>query len=82
MRTALPWSTTTLSGQQLARRHISDVDALFYFPFDWTFTARRTLDLVKPKLFVMMAAIALTTFGTLVGSYELLFPDSGSVFVA
>jgi 3-deoxy-D-manno-octulosonic-acid transferase len=47
-------STTTLSGQQLARRHISDVDAVFYFPFDWTFTARRTLNLVKPKLFVMM----------------------------
>jgi 3-deoxy-D-manno-octulosonic-acid transferase len=47
-------STTTLSGQQLARRHISDVDAVFYFPFDWAFTARRTLNLVKPKLFVMM----------------------------
>jgi 3-deoxy-D-manno-octulosonic-acid transferase len=47
-------STTTLSGQQLARRHISDVDGVFYFPFDWTFTARRTLDLVKPRLFIMM----------------------------
>ena len=47
-------STTTLSGQQLARRQVSDVDAVFYFPFDWTFTVRRTLDLVKPKLFVMM----------------------------
>jgi 3-deoxy-D-manno-octulosonic-acid transferase len=47
-------STTTLTGQQLARRHLSDVDAVFYFPFDWAFTARRTLNLVKPKLFVMM----------------------------
>jgi 3-deoxy-D-manno-octulosonic-acid transferase len=47
-------STTTLTGQQLARRNVSDVDAVFYFPFDWAFTARRTLNLVKPRLFVMM----------------------------
>ena len=47
-------STTTLSGQQLARRSVSDVDAVFYFPFDWTFTVRRTLRLVKPRLFVMV----------------------------
>ena len=47
-------STTTLTGQQLARRSVSDVDAVFYFPFDWTFTARRTLNLVKPRLFVMI----------------------------
>jgi len=47
-------STTTLSGQQLARRSVSDVDAVFYFPFDWTFTARRTLNVVKPRLFVMI----------------------------
>jgi 3-deoxy-D-manno-octulosonic-acid transferase len=47
-------STTTRSGQQLARRNVQDVDAVFYFPFDWAFTARRTLDIVKPRLFVMM----------------------------
>ena len=47
-------STTTLAGQQLARRNVSDVDAVFYFPFDWMFTARRTLDIVNPRLFVMM----------------------------
>src|SRR5688572_11018467 len=47
-------STTTLTGQQLARRTVSDVDAAFYFPFDWTFAARRTLNMVKPRLFVMM----------------------------
>jgi 3-deoxy-D-manno-octulosonic-acid transferase len=47
-------STTTMSGQQLARRDVRDVDGVFYFPFDWTFTARRTLNLVKPRLFVMM----------------------------
>jgi 3-deoxy-D-manno-octulosonic-acid transferase len=47
-------STTTRSGQELARRSISDVDAVFYMPFDWTFTVRRTLKLVKPRLFVMV----------------------------
>src|SRR5688500_2287886 len=47
-------STTTMAGQQLARRSVQDVDAVFYFPFDLGFVVRRTLDLVRPKLFVMM----------------------------
>jgi 3-deoxy-D-manno-octulosonic-acid transferase len=47
-------STTTIAGQEVARRNLSNVDAIFYFPFDWTFTVRRTLDLVRPRLFVMM----------------------------
>jgi 3-deoxy-D-manno-octulosonic-acid transferase len=33
---------------------VSDVDAVFYFPFDWAFTARRTLNVVRPRLFVMI----------------------------
>ena len=47
-------STTTLSGQQLAKRSHLDVDGVFYFPFDWTFTVRRTLAIVRPRLFVMV----------------------------
>jgi 3-deoxy-D-manno-octulosonic-acid transferase len=47
-------STTTLAGQQLARRHVQDVDAVFYFPFDLNVFVRRTLNLVRPRLFVMM----------------------------
>ena len=47
-------STTTRSGQQIARRSITDVDGIFYFPFDWPFTVRRTLSIVRPKLFVMV----------------------------
>jgi 3-deoxy-D-manno-octulosonic-acid transferase len=46
-------STTTLSGQKLARS-VSDADAVFYFPFDFTFIVRKTLNLVKPRLFVMV----------------------------
>ena len=47
-------STTTMSAQQLARRNPLDVDGVFYFPFDLGFVVRRTLDLVKPRLFLMM----------------------------
>jgi 3-deoxy-D-manno-octulosonic-acid transferase len=54
-RLKLYLSTTTLAGQQVARsslRHL--VDGVFYFPFDWIFTVRRTLNIVKPRLFIMM----------------------------
>jgi 3-deoxy-D-manno-octulosonic-acid transferase len=47
-------STTTRSGQQLARRSVTEVDGVFYLPFDWRFSVRRSLKLVKPKLFVMV----------------------------
>ena len=46
-------STTTMSGQQIARS-AADADAVFYFPFDFTFIVRRTLNLVKPRLFLMI----------------------------
>jgi 3-deoxy-D-manno-octulosonic-acid transferase len=47
-------STTTMAGQQLARRGGLNVDAVFYFPFDLGMVVRRTLDLVRPTLFIMM----------------------------
>src|SRR5688572_30504307 len=47
-------STTTRAGQQLARRSVTDVDGVFYFPFDWTFSVCRTLNRVQPRLFVMI----------------------------
>jgi 3-deoxy-D-manno-octulosonic-acid transferase len=47
-------STTTISGQQVARGSLQHVDAVFYFPFDWAFIVRRTLNLVKPRIFIMM----------------------------
>src|SRR5688572_21196137 len=47
-------STTTIAGQQVARRSIQQVDAIFYFPFDFAFIVRRTLNIVKPRAFVMM----------------------------
>ncbi len=47
-------STTTRTGQELARRDLRDVDGVFYFPFDWVFTVRRALDIVRPRLFIAM----------------------------
>jgi 3-deoxy-D-manno-octulosonic-acid transferase len=47
-------STTTLAGQEVARRSLHHVDAVFYFPFDWTFIVRRTLNIVRPRVFIMM----------------------------
>ena len=53
-RLRLYLSTTTMAGQQVARRHFQHVDGIFYFPFDWAFIVRRTLRIVKPRVFVMM----------------------------
>jgi 3-deoxy-D-manno-octulosonic-acid transferase len=47
-------STTTMTGQQIARNSLQYVDEVFYFPFDLGFTVNRTLRLVRPRLFVMM----------------------------
>ena len=47
-------STTTMAGQQVARRNMPGVDGVFYFPFDLGFIVERTLAVVKPRLFVMM----------------------------
>lgn len=47
-------STTTMTGQQIARERLSDVDAVFFFPFDLPPFVQRTMRLVRPKLFIMM----------------------------
>ncbi|MGA9767452.1 MAG: 3-deoxy-D-manno-octulosonic acid transferase [Blastocatellia bacterium] len=48
-------STTTLTGQRLARvESVARFDAVFYFPFDWTFAVRRSLNRVRPSLVVIL----------------------------
>ena len=47
-------STTTLTGQQLARSHSHLFDAALYFPFDWKFSVRRSLDTIKPSVVVIL----------------------------
>jgi 3-deoxy-D-manno-octulosonic-acid transferase len=46
-------STTTRTGYDVARG-LADVEGVFYFPFDWSFAVRRTLDRVRPRLLVLM----------------------------
>ena len=53
-RLRLYLSTTTIAGQQVARANPQHLDGIFYFPFDWSFIVRRTLGIVKPRVFVMM----------------------------
>ena len=47
-------STTTMTGQQIARNSLQYVDEVFYFPFDLGFIVNRTLRLVNPRVFIMM----------------------------
>jgi 3-deoxy-D-manno-octulosonic-acid transferase len=47
-------STTTMTGQQVARSNLQYVDEVFYFPFDLRPIVNRTMRLVKPRLFIMM----------------------------
>jgi 3-deoxy-D-manno-octulosonic-acid transferase len=52
---ALVISTTTLTGQRLAREVFrDDAAAVFYFPFDWAWSVRRSLRKVKPSLVLVM----------------------------
>src|SRR6266576_6157297 len=42
-------STTTMTGQQIARNSLQYVDEVVYFPFDLGLVGNRTLKLVKPR---------------------------------
>src|ERR671933_1687544 len=47
---ALVVSTTTLTGQRVAREAFAGTAALvFYFPFDWAWSVRRALGRVRPS---------------------------------
>lgn len=52
--TRLVVSTTTLTGQQLARSHSNHFDSVFYFPFDWRFSVRRSLAKVNPLAVIIL----------------------------
>jgi 3-deoxy-D-manno-octulosonic-acid transferase len=48
-------STTTVTGQQVARRAFAqDAAAIFYFPIDWPWTVRSVLDALKPAAVLVM----------------------------
>jgi 3-deoxy-D-manno-octulosonic-acid transferase len=47
-------STTTITGQVLARERMPFADAVIYFPLDWAFCVRRALDAVRPSLVLVL----------------------------
>jgi 3-deoxy-D-manno-octulosonic-acid transferase len=47
-------STTTITGQSLARERLPFADAIFYFPLDWSFCVRRVLLAARPSLVVVL----------------------------
>ena len=48
-------STITLTGQNLARQIFKDEAArVFYFPFDWRWVVRRTLNAINPAMVLLM----------------------------
>ncbi|MGB8457454.1 MAG: 3-deoxy-D-manno-octulosonic acid transferase [Candidatus Acidiferrum sp.] len=47
-------STTTLTGQALARERMSFADAIIYFPLDWAFCVRRAVRAVRPSVVIVL----------------------------
>jgi len=47
-------STTTQTGQALARERMPFADAIIYFPLDWAFCVRRALDVVRPSVVLVL----------------------------
>ncbi len=47
-------STTTMTGQQVAKEKFSFADGVFYFPFDWVWCARRVMRVVRPAAVIIL----------------------------
>jgi len=47
-------STTTITGQELAKERMAFADAIIYFPLDWGFCVRRAFAAVQPALVVVL----------------------------
>ena len=47
-------STTTITGQELARERMPFADAVIYFPLDWAFSVRSALRAVRPSVVVIL----------------------------
>jgi 3-deoxy-D-manno-octulosonic-acid transferase len=46
-------STTTETGQEMARRIITTASAFIYYPLDFSFAVRRAIDAVRPDIFIL-----------------------------
>ena len=55
-------STTTITGNALARERMPFADAIIYFPLDWSFCVRRVLNAIKPSLVIILETEIWPTF--------------------
>lgn len=47
-------STVTVTGQEQAQKVFNDATRIFYFPVDWRWSVRRSLNAVRPSLVLIM----------------------------
>ena len=47
-------STTTITGQALAKERMPFADAVLYFPLDWAFCVKKALAAVKPAIVIVL----------------------------
>jgi 3-deoxy-D-manno-octulosonic-acid transferase len=47
-------STVTIAGQALARKTLSEADAIIYFPFDFSFSVRKFLRHIRPLAVLLL----------------------------
>jgi 3-deoxy-D-manno-octulosonic-acid transferase len=47
-------STTTMTGQAMARERFPFADAIFYFPLDWRFCVRRAIEAARPSIVIIL----------------------------
>jgi 3-deoxy-D-manno-octulosonic-acid transferase len=47
-------STTTATGQAVARAKMTEAGGFCYFPFDWKFSVRRALNTIDPQIVILM----------------------------
>jgi 3-deoxy-D-manno-octulosonic-acid transferase len=47
-------SSTTITGNKLARERMPFADAIIYFPLDWTFCVRRALNAINPSMVIIL----------------------------
>ena len=55
-------STTTMTGQTLARERMPFADAIVYFPLDWSFCVRRAFEAIRPSLVLVLETEIWPTF--------------------
>lgn len=47
-------STTTITGQRVAKERLHFVDGVFYFPLDWSWCVRRVLRAIRPRMVLII----------------------------